>query len=126
MKAALAVEEEMEKIKAEQILPQDSTPTTMTKTKRWNVTEGPYGEWKGTWIIDPNHPDFNIVLKSQYGTIRSSGRYTKNGDSVSIERTGSSDGNDCNYTGNISGKKVSGTYFCKNGGPFQWNATISD
>ena len=94
--------------------------------ERWAVTEGPYGEWKGTWTIDPSRSDFSIILQSQHGTVTADGKYTKSGNTVSIARTGSSDGNDCNYSGTISGKSISGTYFCKNGGPYRWNAVISD
>ena len=94
--------------------------------ERWAVTEGPSAEWRGTWTIDPGRTDFTIVLQSKHGTVTATGRYTKSGDSISIERTGSSDGNDCNYSGRISAKGISGTYFCKNGGPYQWNAIISD
>jgi hypothetical protein len=50
---------------------------------------------------------------------------------VEILRRGSSDGNDCRYTGRfgsrrgtIDGKSVSGVYTCRNGGPFPWSATI--
>lgn len=96
--------------------------------ERWAVTEGPLGDWKGNWTIDPNRSDFDIILQSirGHGIVTANGKYSRSGNTVSIERTGSSDGNDCNYTGNVSGKSISGTYFCKNGGPYKWNAIISD
>lgn len=52
-------------------------------------------------------------------------------DRVDILRAGSSDGNDCRYTGQFAGgygtvdaTRVSGTYTCRNGGPFSWSASI--
>lgn len=94
--------------------------------ERWAVTEGPNAEWTGNWTIDPGRPDFTIVLKSQHGTVTATGEYTRKENTVSIKRTGSSDGNNCNYNGTVSGKNISGTYFCTNGGPYNWNAIISE
>jgi hypothetical protein len=45
---------------------------------------------------------------------------------VSIQRTGSSDGNDCFYSGKKSGNSVSGTYSCTNGTKnTAWTAVIA-
>lgn len=93
--------------------------------ERWSVTEGPRGEWKGTWTLEASRSDFSIVLKYGATTFTAEGNYVRNGNSISISRTNSSDGNDCNYTGTISGKSVSGTYYCKTGGPYSWSAVIS-
>jgi hypothetical protein len=66
------------------------------------------------------------------GLVTAALRITLDGwDRVEIRRRGSSDGNDCRYTGQFAGgygtvdaTRVSGTYTCRNGGPFPWSATI--
>jgi hypothetical protein len=54
---------------------------------------------------------------------------TVTGSSVSVDRTNSSDGNDCTYTGMLSADcmVVIGTYTCSkdNGSSGKWSATIA-
>lgn len=52
-------------------------------------------------------------------------------DRVEVVRRGSSDGNDCHYVGRFGARNgmidattVSGTYTCRNGGPYPWSASI--
>lgn len=93
--------------------------------ERWAVTEGPRGEWSGNWTVEASRSDFSIALKSGGSTVTAEGSYVRSGNQISVSRTNTSDGNDCNYTGTVSGKSISGTYFCKNGGPYRWSAVIS-
>jgi hypothetical protein len=44
---------------------------------------------------------------------------------VAISRTNSSDGNDCQYQGTISGQAASGTYTCAKQGIGTWTAAIT-
>ena len=49
-----------------------------------------------------------------------------------VKKTNVSDGNDCEYTGDISNDAVKGTYHCNSGGPYnfelncRWNSTQDD
>jgi hypothetical protein len=88
------------------------------------VTEGPARDWKGAWNIQASRSEFPIVLQNGSAVFRAHGIYLRSGNVVSVARMNSSDGNDCNYIGTISGNRIVGTYFCRNGGPFSWSAVI--
>lgn len=92
--------------------------------REWHEQEG---SWTGVWrrrgnsnIFDarwtmPGAQPITAVL-----TINRSGNF------VTVQRRNSSDGNECDYTGNIGpdGRTVTGTYRCTQGGG-SWRATIT-
>jgi hypothetical protein len=49
---------------------------------------------------------------------------TEQANIVAARRTKSIDGNDCNFIGDWKNKSISGQYFCKNGGPYNWSAEM--
>jgi hypothetical protein len=88
----------------------------------WDETEG---AWKAVWTRrgDTNvfdtayaHPDGRKVTTVNFVTI--------SGNNITINRTVSSDGALCTYTGILAGATVSGTAACPGHGAFQWQATI--
>nr|WP_103625988.1 hypothetical protein [Bacillus thuringiensis] len=93
--------------------------------KLWLEREG---GWNGIWTRQGNtnvfdarwqhhaNPDVTAVL-----TI------TRAGNNIYVARRESSDGNNCDYVGTISGYEVTGTYHCDRGEPeMTWTATISN
>jgi hypothetical protein len=88
----------------------------------WNVNESGY---RGEWTRQGTSSSFKAV----WGTTTADLTITRSGNSVTVSRTNSSDGNDCTYTGTIQAdcKTVSGTYHCKRHTPKEgatWSATI--
>ena len=88
---------------------------------RWETWEGEAsagmgmgGEWKGTWTRIGTSNMFNAtwVLKNERVTALLT--MELDGNTVSIQRRQSSDGNDCNYKGTIAsdGFSVQGSYSC--------------
>jgi len=45
---------------------------------------------------------------------------TISGDAFAAKKRNVSDGNDCDYSGTVRGSSITGHYFCKNGGPFEF------
>jgi uncharacterized caspase-like protein len=117
---ARARQDELKKLAAVAPATRQSPPGTV---EVWNVRE--IGPLAGTWTLT-RKDDGTLTGK---GDIRN-GTFRVTYDLVVIERNGivtaqrtkSSDGNDCNFTGNRNGKAIIGQYFCKNGGPFNWSA----
>ena len=117
---ARARQDELKKLAAVTPAARQSPPGTV---EVWNVRE--IGPLAGTWTLT-RKDDGTLTGK---GDIRN-GTFRVTYDLVVIERNGivtaqrtkSSDGNDCNFTGNRNGKAIIGQYFCKNGGPFNWSA----
>jgi uncharacterized caspase-like protein len=117
---ARARQDELKKLAAVAPASRQSPPGTV---EVWNVRE--IGPLAGTWTLT-RKDDGTLTGK---GDIRN-GTFRVTYDLVVIERNGivtaqrtkSSDGNDCNFTGNRNGKVIIGQYFCKNGGPFNWSA----
>ena len=93
--------------------------------ERWAVAEGANGEWRGTWNLRASGPEFRLVLRNGDRQLTAEGYYIRSGNVVSISRTKSSDGNDCNYVGTITGNQLVGTLFCSSGGPYRWTAVIA-
>jgi len=94
--------------------------------ERWMVSEGLNGEWRGMWILNASSGNFPINLRMGNQSFNAEGFYIRSGNTVSIARTKSSDGNDCHYFGTISGRTISGVSFCASGGPNPWTARIED
>ena len=82
-----------------------------TSPGTWTLTRMPDGSYTGTGQVrTPNQTvTYNLVVTELAGI-------------VAARRTNSSDGNDCNFSGNRTDQSISGQYFCKNGGPYQWSA----
>jgi hypothetical protein len=94
---------------------------SLTLGSRWETWEselsaamGMGGEWKGTWVRIGTTNMFNAtwILKNQKVTAVLT--MELDGNTVSIQRRQSSDGNDCNYKGTIAsdGFSVQGSYSC--------------
>jgi hypothetical protein len=68
----------------------------------------------------------NVFEAHWDGGVTAVATITSHGSSVHIARRHSSDGNDCDYDGQLSadGTQVAGTLRCGAFGPFNWSATI--
>jgi hypothetical protein len=93
--------------------------------ERWVVTEGPGGEWKGDWLIEKGRSDFPCAQRSSNSVLQANCIIIRQGNRVAISKRNVSDGNPCNYFGEVKGLSASGEYFCRNGGPYSWSAVIS-
>lgn len=83
-------------------------------------------DWSGVWTRRGNSNVFDARWTHPIDSpITAVLTIYVNGNSVRVERRGSSDGNNCVYTGTIArdGKSVSGNYTCDKGGG-TWSATI--
>ncbi len=87
----------------------------------WQESEGG-GSWNAVWTRRGSTNTFDASWNG--GRITAVLSISRVGDQVTVVRRQSSDGNDCDYKGTVSGASVSGTYSCKNGGPYKWSATI--
>ncbi len=91
----------------------------------WHVSES---GWAGTWTRRDATNVFDAVWTDRGGRITAVLTIVRSGDHVRIERTNSSDGNNCTYEGTVGpdGRTVEGQYGCtKHPGPFPWTGTIS-
>ncbi len=94
---------------------------------RWDEAEY---NWKGTWIRrgNTNTYDATWTLAGQ-NNVTAVLTITRNGNAISINRTGSSDGTNCQYTGTVAadGKTITGTFTCTNNSGYvaNWMATIN-
>lgn len=87
----------------------------------WQESEGG-GSWQAVWTRRGSTSTFDASWNS--GRVTAVLMISRVGDQVTVARRESSDGNNCDYTGTVSGASVSGTYYCGNGGPYEWSATI--
>jgi len=91
----------------------------------WHVSES---GWAGTWTRRDATNVFDAVWTDRGGRITAVLTISRSGNQVRIERTNSSDGNNCTYEGTVGpdGQTVQGQYGCtKHPGPFPWTGTIS-
>ena len=88
---------------------------------RWLEEEG-VGSWSAVWTRRGSTGVFDASWNN--GRITAVLTISISGSTASVARRQSSDGNDCDYTGTVSGNRVEGTYTCTNGGPYEWSATI--
>ncbi|MBT2602041.1 hypothetical protein J7E55_03060 [Bacillus sp. ISL-53] len=89
---------------------------------RWDEEEN---GWRGVWTRRGNSNVFDARWTRPGVTpVTAVLRMQQQGNNVRIERRNSSDGNDCDYTGRIEGRRVTGTYSCDQGGG-TWSATIT-
>ena len=89
---------------------------------RWDEEEN---GWRGVWTRRGNSNIFDARWTRPGATpVTAVLRMQQQGNNVRIERRNSSDGNDCDYTGRIEGRRVSGNYTCDQGGG-TWSATIT-
>lgn len=100
------------------------TISVNASAERWAVSEGQRGEWKGVWVLNASTGNFDINLRQDGSNITAEGFYIRSGNVISIARNRSSDGNDCHYMGTINGRGMSGTAFCRSGGPYNWSAEL--
>jgi hypothetical protein len=100
--------------------------TVAYAAETWSITEGVNNEWVGQWTRQGDSNKFDCWQKSSTGsTLTATIIVSESGNTVSAQKINSSDGNNCNYSGIRKGNSVEGTYFCKNGGPYNWFAHIS-
>lgn len=95
---------------------------------RWVITEY-NGVWHAVWTRRGSANVFDgdwLGPKDWYdGRIHAGLTINIDGGAVTVQRYNSTDGNDCNYTGTLSGNTVQGTYSCtKVPGTFRWSAVI--
>jgi hypothetical protein len=90
---------------------------------RWEEQEE---GWTAVWTRRGNSNVFDVSSSKSGMTLTAVQTININGNQVAINRTFSSDGNTCEMQGTIGvdGVTVTGTYHCKNGGPFSWKAII--
>lgn len=91
----------------------------------WHVLES---GWAGTWTRRNGSNIFDAVWTEGDGRVTAVMTIVRTGERLQIERTNSSDGNDCTYEGTVGpdGQTVEGHYSCtKHPGPFPWKGTIS-
>jgi len=93
----------------------------------WEVTEGVCLDWRGAWNVNQTGPDsWTGTINYQHvgGTcLAATGMQLTavvnvqiNGGTWSAQRSRSSSGNDCTYSGSVQGNQLVGTYFCAKGG----------
>lgn len=94
-----------------------ATPSCGITNAKWNFTAG----------TDPGYMTGTGSSTGSCGTPSYAlAAYILDTGQVSVQRTNSTDGNDCTYTGIKNGNTVSGTYNCTNGGKnIDWSAIIS-
>jgi hypothetical protein len=98
--------------------------SSIASAETWSVIEGADNEWVGQWTRQGSTNNFNAWWKSSKGSsVTATIIITESGDAISVRKVNS--GNDCNYSGIRRGDSIEGTYFCKNGGPYNWFARIS-
>jgi len=90
----------------------------------WNETEE---GWNAVWTRRGNSNVFDVNSSKSGTNLTAVQTIEINGNQVTIRRSFSSDGNTCDMKGTISadGVTVTGTYYCKNGGPYNWSAKIN-
>ncbi|MBS0351540.1 MAG: hypothetical protein JSR33_10230 [Proteobacteria bacterium] len=98
--------------------------------EQWSVTLQQNGNETGVWNFQGSDP--GEMLGNGTSTDSNNGHtYTYSLDAfveadgrVTVNRTQSSDGNNCTYTGQKTGNTITGTYVCNKGdGP--WKALVS-
>ena len=109
---------------AEKKIGDDTTDVDDGLGTKWYETEY-YGRNKGTWTRLGTTSKF----KAKWSGLTADLDIRRDGNTVTVIRTNSSDGNDCTYTGTIqpNGKTVTGTYKCEKYTPpegLEWSATI--
>jgi hypothetical protein len=91
---------------------------------RWDETEE---GWKQVWTRRGDSNVFDVTgTKPGLEPFKAVQTIEINGTKVLVHRTWVSDGNTCEMEGTIAadGITVTGTYRCKSGGPYYWQATI--
>jgi hypothetical protein len=89
----------------------------------WDETDP--GGWKAVWTRRGQTNVFDAVFANSDGRkVTTVNSVTINGNDITINRTASSDGIVCTYTGILMGAKVSGTFSCTGHGGGQWQVTI--
>ncbi|QGQ48709.1 hypothetical protein E6W99_25415 [Metabacillus sediminilitoris] len=89
---------------------------------RWDEEES---GWRGVWTRRGNSNIFDARWTRPGATpVTAVLRMQQQDNNVRIERRNSSDGNNCDYTGRIEGRRVTGNYTCDQGGG-TWSATIT-
>lgn len=97
-------------------------PVTPSLGRRWEVQEG---GWRGVWTRRGNSNTFDARWTRQGATpITAVLTMSQDGNNVRILRRNSSDGNNCEYNGQMDGRTASGTFTCNQGGG-NWTANIS-
>jgi hypothetical protein len=103
----------------------DAECAQTAQAERWNVKGA--GCWTAVWTRRGNSNTFDGLWMGPQGerVITVLG-ITISGRNVTANRTSSSDGSLCQYTGQLTtdGVAVSGSARCDNGSPWKWSATI--
>jgi hypothetical protein len=89
----------------------------------WDETDA--GGWTAVWTRRGDTNAFDATFANSDGRkVTTVNFVTINGNNININRTASSDGILCTYTGILIGAKVSGTFACNGHGAGQWQVTI--
>jgi hypothetical protein len=89
----------------------------------WDETDA--GGWKAVWTRRGDTNVFDAVFANSDGRkVATVNSVTINGNNITINRTASSDGIFCTYTGSLVGATLSGTFACNGHGAGQWQVTI--
>jgi len=90
---------------------------------RWEESEE---GWAAIWTRRGNSNVFDVQSSKGGMVLTAIQTINIRGNQVSVSRTNSSDGNNCEMEGTIDpdGVTVTGTYRCLNGGPYNWRAVI--
>jgi len=90
---------------------------------RWQESEE---GWTALWTRRGTSNVFDVYSTKGSLTLTAVHTININGNRVSVSRTNASDGNNCDMEGILQsdGVNVSGSYRCKSGGPYAWQARI--
>jgi len=90
---------------------------------RWDEAEE---GWTAVWTRRGNSNVFDVESRKGGMFLTAVQTINISGNRVSVIRTNASDGNNCEMEGTIDrdGVTVTGKYYCRSGGPYNWRATI--
>lgn len=92
--------------------------------KRWEIEEGSGNfEWQGYWLVQEDG-SFTGTQRKGAESMSIAGTLVRTGNQVFVDKPIVSDDNPCQYRGTISNGQVTGTYFCKSGGPYNWRGVV--
>lgn len=94
-------------------------------SETWNVQEGVNGEWSGEWTIDGSNKEFSCSQRNGGQSLTAKCTVIRDGNKVAVSKRQVSDGNPCNYFGEMTDGRIKGQFFCRSGGPYDWSAQVS-
>jgi hypothetical protein len=94
-------------------------------SETWQIKEGVSGEWSGEWTFSATATGFACTQRAGNTVLLGNCTIIREGNLVAVTKRELTYGNDCNYFGRQDGASISGRYFCKSGGPYNWSATVT-